>query len=172
MNDTTQGGVTAALAIAEAYCGRKLAQATLTEVYDGDGTDELLLDAHPVASVTSVTITDDAGAAAVILGAEFRVRGKLGIIKFKPNSTADYRTFPEGFQNISVVYVAGYATLPGDVQEALPIIESWLRSQVGVDLSLQSERLGDYQYTRAVAAEIPAAARALLARYRDIRIGG
>ena len=153
------------------YTGRKFVSEALTETYSGDGTTELILDHRPVISLTTITITDDNGTEYDIATAQFRIDYKLGILYFKPDADGDYTYWPVGILNIEIVYTAGYATVPEDVQEACALTVAALLASNSTDPTLQSERLGDYSFTRRQAAEaIPAEAKALLARYREVHI--
>ena len=159
--------ILAASEAVENECDRKFTPQTLTETYDGDGTNSLLLDNYPVASVTSVTITDDDDVATVILGAEFRIDSKTAEIQFKPSSTADYTAFPVGFRNVSVVYVVS-AAIPEAVQQAVAETVSALYFHGTRDMGLSMEVMGSYTWSAGAAtAAMPGSARALLAPLRD-----
>jgi len=159
----------AAGSLLERVCHRQFARATATETYDGDGTNRLVLNRWPIESVASVTITDASGETTELDGSEFRVKSTAGIIEFKPDSTAGYTVFPEGFQNVSVTYTAGYDPMPDGIQEAVVEIAAWLYETNNRDLSAVSERLGDYSVTRDTG--LPAFVERVIAAYRDWRTG-
>jgi len=163
--------IAAASAMFARSIGHNLVSQTVTEYRDGDGTNELILDQYPVISLTSITITNDDGVETVILGTQFRVDSASGIARFKPNSTADYSSFPAGFQNLKAIYNAGYASIPEDVQEAVCELAAWLYSQNKQDPAMAAERLGDYSYQRAAGEGLPASIVRTIASYRNVRIG-
>ena len=51
--------------------------------------------------------------------------------------------------NVIIKYVAGYATIPDDLEQACIAMISYLYNSRGKDFSLKSEKLGDYSYTLA-----------------------
>jgi len=167
--------VAAASAAVVTWCSREFAQDTFTETYDGDGTNEIVLDQFPVESITSCTITDDDDTDYDIDADEFRIDTAAAIVRFKPSSTADYNYFPSGFRNVQFVYTAGYATVPEDVQSAVAQVAAGLYGTDSRDGSVASETMGDYAYTVNTAADADSVmtpfARRVLARYRDIKIG-
>jgi uncharacterized phiE125 gp8 family phage protein len=150
--------------------GRKIASETFTEYYNGDGTDSLLLEQRPVITLTSVTITDDDDVETILLGTNFRVDARIAEIRFKPSSTADYSSFPSGFQNVKAIYTAGYAAIPEDVQEAVCELVAWLYSANKQDPAMAAERLGDYSYQRAIAEGLPLSISRVINDYRGVRI--
>lgn len=164
--------IAAASTAIEQHCRRTFLSQTFTEVYDGDGTQELLLDQFPVASLTTVTITDSDGTEYDIDVDQFRIREADGLIKFRPDADADFTSFPDDFQNVEIVYVAGYTDIPEDVQEACILTVAWMVAHDKLDQALASERLGDYSWTAKgdLAASLPTPVRALLAPYVNHRI--
>lgn len=153
----------------ESRCSRTLIQATMRETYDGDGSRSLVLKQFPVDSLTTVTITDDDGTEYDIATDQFRVNAVTGVMLFKPDADDDYTYFPEGFQNVAIVYVAGYETVPDDLQEAaIELMEQVVTLSPGV----KGERLGDYAVTfRDAASQMSAHFWAVVARYRDLKLG-
>jgi len=163
--------ITAASRAIVAWCGREFVSQTFSETYDGDGTRRLHLRQFPVTSLTSVTITDTDGTEYDIATTAFRVDGVAGIIEFKPDAADDFTWFPEGFQNVAVVYVAGYTTVPEHVQEACVLTVAAMAADDKLDPRLAAETLGSYSYTRSSADDaLPRAAKALLASERVVRI--
>lgn len=163
--------IAAASAAIVRFCGRAFVSTAYTETYSGDGTTELLLRHYPLITLTTVTITDDDGTEYDIATDQFRLDEAAGIVHFKPDADDDYTWWPEGTLNIEIVYTAGYATVPDDVQEACVLTVAALYAAASTDPNLQSESLGDYSFTRRTAAEaIPAEAQRLLASYRDVRL--
>ncbi len=163
--------IAAGSAAFERWTHRRFALASYVEVRNGEGLDSIILNRYPVVSLTSVTIKDDDDVETIIAGTEFRVEADTGIVRFKPSSTADYSTFPKGFQNVSIIYSAGCADIPEDVQEAVVQIVAWLLSGDTADPAMSAETLGDYSYTKAVAGGMPKLVQLAVMHYRDYRIG-
>lgn len=119
------------------YTGTTYAGAsTYTESYDGDGTDTIHLEHTPISSVTSVSVDGVA-----LQSSEYKVY-ESGFIRLvsSTGSAIDAAvgsvgsTFPVGQQNVTVVYVGGYANVPGRVRFAATICIS--------EIALVAERGG------------------------------
>ena len=103
--------------------------------------------------------------------ASYTLDAKNGIVKYEPSgrgrlvSDPDWETvtatdyigpypcWPEGHQNISVTYTAGYSsgTMPGGLKLAFAefVDIALAKNRLGVGSSqYKSEKLGDYQYDR------------------------
>ncbi len=87
-----------------AFENREIRSKTITEVYDGDGTRTLILNQDPVTSITSVTIDSD-------LDGSFSDETAESSDDYRFDSTKIFAnfTFPAGFQNIQIVYTAGFS---------------------------------------------------------------
>lgn len=160
----------------ERVCGRVFDTATFTEYLDGLGSDVLQLSNPPIASITSIQILTVPGENPTAVDSgnyTFNTGGEEGIVRLEPTSTRRfpydsfgmpntagpqygiYPCWPKGFRNIKVVYVGGYgsspasATMPADLKLALYRIVDVVFAQVRQDLTLKSENLGSYSYTRA-----------------------
>lgn len=137
--------ITDVSAAVEDYLDRSpLLVADVDEVYNGRGRRFLKLRAFPVVSLTSVTFDYDTSDPTVVDGSQF-LYDSTGTLRFKPDA-ANWCPFYEGFQNIRVIYRAGYASLPAGlalgVKQALAAV--WNASQR--DGSLSEERLDKYAY--------------------------
>lgn len=161
--------ITAAQAKIERYCDRIFDPGNQTETFDGNDSDTLLLKAIPVTSITSVTITGDSGTTSTLASTAYRVNALTGEL-FRLGATsgrfptdaygATYSTaefgiapcWPIGFQNVTVVYVGGYSTMPTDLQLAMyqyvDAIFSPIENGAGVDPTMSGETLGAYSYQR------------------------
>lgn len=101
------------------YIGRDLETATYTEYYDGNGTNELILNQYPVTSVTKIEFYDG-----VVNETEVWTEQVLHdqfnrkYIRKTHTLILDGLTFPCDSQNIRITYVAGYTTMPPDIQKA------------------------------------------------------
>ncbi len=94
--------------------GRLLLSRTLTEHYDGDGTDMLIVNQYPVTTITSINIDSgrDYAAGTVVDSGDYMKYGDSGMIAF------DGVTLTPGRQSIKIVYVAGYIVIPHDIEMA------------------------------------------------------
>lgn len=188
-------------AIIKGYLQRDIEQATYTEYYDGSGDKVLLLNQTPVQSITSVHLDSDGyygdgtdafpASSALVEGTDFVLRkddatatevSKSGILYHtgkgwpRPFSRRQGQLTSSpgsGMGNIKVVYVAGWATVPADIQFAAnKVVVSMIgeRDKAG---RLQSENIEDYSYT-LVSGEEEAQAldsvKGSLARYKRIVI--
>ena len=75
---------------------------------------------------------------------------------------------PNVAKSILIEYTAGYATVPDDIEQACIEVASMLYRDRRRDGNLQSEGLGDYNYSRATVAEMNAKLDALLERWKEI----
>lgn len=157
----------------QTYTGRTLATATFTEKHDGNDQQSITLFNTPVSSITSVTLTTPQGSSSTISTSAFAIDLNSGVLKFDPpgnrigtgvfpdDSLGVYRNvweqapiFPKGHQNITVVYVAGYAegTYPAGMQAALYQYIDILLAQALLQpgqVAFKKERLGLYDYELA-----------------------
>ena len=158
----------------EKTCGRVFSETDRTdEAYDGFWERSLILDHFPIIALDSVTITDCAGTEIDIDGAQFDIKNDIGEIRFKPAAqlTGTYAHFPRGYQNITVTYTSGFASVPSDVQEGCVQMAMFLHSSNQTDPSYTSERLGAYQWAREkLNGGMPSSIRALISHYVDKKI--
>jgi hypothetical protein len=75
---------------------------------------------------------------------------------------------PNVAKSILIEYTAGYATVPDDIEQACIEVSSMLYRDRRRDGNLQSEGLGDYNYSRATVAEMNAKLDSLLERWKEI----
>lgn len=123
---------------------------TYTESIDGDGSDTIFLNNHPVVSVSSLAIGDvqvSSSQYEVYSSGYIRLVHSLGSpIVEAMNSPAS--SFPVGQQNVAVTYSAGVSSVPGRVRFAaiLMIIQmSLVRERAGADGSLSISMAGGKQ---------------------------
>jgi len=103
----------------EKYCSRTFLSTSYTEYYNGDGRSILYLKNYPIISITSIHEDDNWvwDSSTLISTSYYRTFDDLGII-FKDGTRLD-----TGRLNIKVVYVAGFTTIPSDIQN-VAIVES------------------------------------------------
>ncbi len=153
----------------ERTAGRSFTSATVTERYSG-GDPTIALLRFPVASITTVT---DKVTGTVLGSDEYELEGQLGLLRKLPfgSQWATGRAFQTvhlreiaPVQRWEIVYVGGPVTAPEDVKLAL--FYSMDASLNGAMGGMQSEKDGDYAYTRAPgSAGLPANAMAILKSY-------
>jgi len=105
------------------YLDRTIKQTAHTKVFRGKrGCLGLNVAEYPITSITSVTFDYLSDNAEVVDGGEFYAN-EVGTLRFNTNS-ADARYFNSPF--IKVVFVAGYSTVPQDLQlAALLVLQSF-----------------------------------------------
>jgi hypothetical protein len=141
-----------------AYCGREFALGDYAEYHDGDGSDTLLLAQRPV---TQVTMLSQDGAE--VAAADFVVYPEVGVAQLKSG------VFGRGARNVYVSYRAGYATIPGDVEQAAVewVARLYAAGGAAAGRAIASERAGDYAVTyEGEAGDMPEGVRAALEPYR------
>lgn len=112
--------------VLEKYIGRQIKSRSYTEHYDGDGTDTLLVEQWPIISVTSLhdDIDRKFESDSLIAAADYVIYGdNLGDYKIRLLGQGSFRfgygpVFTDAVQNIKIVYTAGYATIPADIETA------------------------------------------------------
>lgn len=137
----------------EGEAGRTLASAAATEVYDGDGSQSLTLRRWPVSAVTSVTVNG------TVIPTRATVTGDGWVLGPDDRLYLSGYFFTYGLQNVSIVYTAGYSTVPADVQQAVC-------KMVALQFK-DKDRIG--QATRSIAGESSTYADApVLAYWRSV----
>lgn len=178
----------AILAAAEAWLcrrtGRTFVQASYTTILDGNGGETLLLPERPVASITSVTEKFPDGTTDVLDSDTYRFEANgllrrtfVGRSRFVRSTAATWRAdvddgrgfgnpyvWTEGYQNFTVVYSGGFATIPDDLKYTVYRLIDWFYKSAGEDPTMLSESIGSYSYTRAPATESMPPDIALLVR--------
>lgn len=98
----------------EKTCGRSFHSATFTEYYNGDGGNRLLLNNYPISSITSLYDDTDRnyGSDTLIDSGDYISDDAAGMV------ILDGGLFAEGLKNIKITYVAGYSTIPSDLERA------------------------------------------------------
>lgn len=156
----------------ERWCDRAFDTGTFTQTYNGEGSETIILRNTPITSITSITRIYPDGDTSVVDSDDYRCELETGVVKFT-NATRGrvlmdsygevdvYNwgvapQFTEGHQNVRVVYVGGYGTMPKDLVSAMYMYVDSLYSETyavgGSPTAFQSETLGDYSYTNAAPA--------------------
>jgi hypothetical protein len=184
--DTLYGTlIDTATAEIERLCGRTAGgfeTATFTERFDGDGTQSLRLSNGPISSITSIkfgnadqttidstTYTNDGRQTVMLLPratGSFSQRDDWG----QPVTGSSGSVFPFGFQNIEVVYVAGYAAdaIPDDLKLVCFRFVDHYASSRGNDMEVLTEAVGNTNVTLRSAPEFRERVIDTLAPWRAI----
>ncbi|MCH9655292.1 MAG: hypothetical protein K0U86_11780 [Planctomycetes bacterium] len=164
-------------AIIKGYLQRNIEQATYTEFYSGSGDKVLLLNQTPVQSITSVHLDSDGyygdgteafpASSVLVEGTDFVLQkddatntevSKSGIVYHtgkgwpRPSSRLQGQLTSApglGIGNIKVVYVAGWATVPSDIQFAANKLVISMVQSIDHGGRVESESIEDYSYTLA-----------------------
>lgn len=107
---------------------------TYTMYFDGPGGQELRLPYIPVASITSIHDDPDRayGSGDLVASGDYTLYGEEGLVILK--NDASHSVWSTSKRAIKVVFVAGYATVPGPIVHAggLQIAHWWAgRSHIG-----------------------------------------
>lgn len=145
----------------ESYCNRVFAQATYTETRNGGCGPKLYLMNGPVTAVTSVTVNGQSvppAPDAVSYGFVF----DSSIVYIRPGGYPG--EFYKGIQNVTVVYTAGYATTPPDVNQACVLwVAAIFAKRSRIDK--KSETLGQQQTQSYDTGPMPAITKQMLSSY-------
>ncbi|WP_298865105.1 hypothetical protein [uncultured Gimesia sp.] len=188
-------------AIIKGYLQRNIEQAIYTEYYSGSGDKVLLLNQTPVQSITSVHLDSDGyygdgtdafpTSSVLVEGTDFVLQkddatntevSKSGIVYHtgkgwpRPSSRLQGQLTSApgiGIGNIKVVYVAGWATVPSDIQFAANKLVISMVQSMDHGGRVESESIEDYSYTLAGSEDerkFLDSVRGSLAHYKKIVI--
>lgn len=137
------------------FVSYQFAQGTYTRTFNGQGGRSIPLPDRPVISVSSLSI-----GLHKILPATPATGNAPGFVSDDKFVYLTDDCFERGFQNVTVSYTAGYATVPMDVQEACLewMVTAWNIAIGALDPSARSVRAGDTQIDyRAMTTELRSA---------------
>ena len=154
------------------HCSRQLVSATVTEYHDALGTDRIRLHEYPLASITSVHCSITAPR---VYDATTLLSANSYLIEGSGETGQVYRVdgakFPTGTNTVKAVYVAGFASIPSDLEDAaIMIIAVKLRKRKDQSYHIASESRGDgsvvYTGDNVDRFDVPIHARQILDLYR------
>lgn len=150
---------TRASAFVQNMLNRKLLTASYTGTFSGRGNNRIGLPNYPITAVASVTVDGVAIPAATgALDAGFLFDENLVYLR-------GY-CFSRGVQNVVIVYTAGFAEVPADVQQAcVEIVAAKYKRRTELHVSgktLNGETINFSQ------ADVPASAKAALNSYKRV----
>lgn len=149
----------------EEATGRRFKETTYTdEKFDGNGEKEVLLPQYPVITFTSLsknTAYNNSDSWEVVDGEEYFINEEAGFL------TGVYKFF-QGVENYKATFVAGYASIPYDLQFACMQLVRNLQdgNATGTDRVLERESLGDHTVVFAKTAESIVGFQKTIDKYR------
>lgn len=152
------GSVSAAI---EQFCNRVFAAQVYSETYNGNGNYRLYLRQGPVTAVSSVII-DTLGVPAAPTATTYGHVFDDAILYIRPGGCP--AQFNKGVQNISVSYIAGYASTPADVNQACVEWVAWKFAKRG-RIDEKSQTLGTAQTQAYDLSDMPASVKSALMSY-------
>ena len=166
--------ITACSKFIESWLNRTIASVAYTETHNGNGGQTLILNNYPVTQVASVTVDGIVIPPRPPLGA-----GSSGVYTFNGSPGGwinDDQSvmiaggcFPRGFQNVTVVYAAGYVFTPPDIEQAaIDMIGDWFRY---IDRIGKKSQAIENQSTQFVDVAIPSRALGILQQYKRVTPG-
>jgi hypothetical protein len=150
-----------ASAAVEKFCQRSLLSQVHTELRDGTGNTAMLLRESPVTAVTSVTIDGVLVPQAPAFGdAGWRLADRQIVL-------TGYR-FARGQKNVELVYTAGDATVPPDVEGAvIETVQLMLERRKHVDVSSKSLAGETVSF---ITAELTPSAKQILINHQRVAL--
>jgi hypothetical protein len=119
-DDKLSALITACSGWVKSYLNRDILQATYTETINGTGTRQILLGNYPVTSVTALLVCDhDVTSYALSDGRR--------TISLAPGGGI----FDRDIANVSITYVAGFATVPADLEHVVCRLVAWGDAESG-----------------------------------------
>ncbi len=150
----------------ESYCNRIFSSASYTELFHGNRSNLLNPTQWPITSVTEFRIASDrdwTNPNSLIDPDKYEINSdQLGIVYYS-------NSLPLGFNNIRLIYVAGFATIPSDLQLACLWAGEWFylhnnRGDAGrTSVGKQGESIG-------ILADIPPMIKSTLQSYKRIEL--
>lgn len=158
--------ISAADEFVKVYCKRGLEAQAYTEYHSTkSGQDVLMLEQYPVNSITSIHDDPDRnyGSGSLIDTTYYVFEAEPGIVRL------DGVTFYAGFQNVKVIYNAGYATIPADLEQAtIELVAQKFNSYDKIRQGIVSRTI-EGETVRFFLGELFPETKAVLDRYRKIR---
>lgn len=141
----------------ESYCGRVFNVMTYSgedenTLYNGDGSDRLLLRQYPIISITSIhdDIDRQYNASDLLSSDDYYGENDSGMI------VLDGEVFTKGKRNIKVLYQAGYKTIPEDLRGACEklVYADLIENTAGVNTAVSDEVIYKPSKLRSAAFRI------------------
>lgn len=150
--------VAAADAFVLSYTGRKtVLEADFVERYNGTGSDRLMLDNYPIASVASLVVNDRTIGPSAGYGQQGYFFDNRALVLYNER-------FTKGFRNVQVSYRAGFAEIPADMEQAATYIVSQMykrKDRIGVSSKTIGQESISYN-----ANDLDATSKTILNEYK------
>jgi len=164
--DATQLGfqIEVASQMIEKYTKRIIKEQTFTEIYDGRRDNRLILGQWPVTSITEIRFDTESlfvDAETLVDSDDYRLSTNQQELIYRPGK------WPIGYQNIKVVYDAGFATVPADIQSACLFLVDFLEG-VRTNRNIGRKTKGKAGETTTLIEGIPETIATMLDSYRRI----
>lgn len=150
----------------ESDTNRKLKAQAITEYQHGRNGNIIVLREWPINSITSLSIDQSAlftDPATLIDADDYRISDDLNSI------VMINRTLPNGFNNIKIIYNAGYASVPSDIENAcLWLTTYYYMMRQNQDIGRTSKGKGDESVT--ILQQAPGVVKDAINRYKRMEI--
>lgn len=146
----------------ETYCDRRFESQSYVELINGNRANYFITDQWPIISVTELRISssrDWASSTSLIPATDYGIASDGIGITYYPGY------LPQGYDNVKITYVAGYATIPYDIQLGCIWAAEWFylhnnRGDMGrTTASKTGESVG-------VLSDVPAMVKQVIDPYR------
>lgn len=163
------GLVNSVSAAIESYLKRSISASGLTKYFDGDGSVLLDLGVRDIVAVTSVEINS-----VLVDSSYYAVKKDIGIIQmlegeYSARLRSNTMIFPEGVQNVKVVFTAGFASVPEDIKHACKMLCSYYVNRRGKEDVYSINDTANNTGTTFIT-KIPADIKMLLNRYKSFKV--
>lgn len=170
-NATLDAYIEAASQMVSKYCNREFPLANVTERHPYNFSPRIYLKRLPVVSVSNVVLkgrsqpyvavgnlTNELSSNMTQTDTEyvvpFTVTASTGVVTVDP---VEYRVSSDAMQFAyfyEATYSGGYANVPAPVKAATAKLVETMNSRFGVNDGIQSEKIGDYSYTKFASGAI------------------
>ncbi len=174
--DTTQDArvelfINAASQVIETYCDRKFHSQTFTEFQHGRRSNMILLKQYPVTAIASVRIDRDhvfTDSNTLLEATEYSITDdESGIVLYT-------RQFPLGYNNVKVVYTAGFATGRTELTQlelaCLWLVEWYYMHRSRGDMGRTSKSKGDE--STGIMDDVPPMIVSILEPFKRFQVPG
>lgn len=157
--------VTYASMIIENYINRKLYSATYTEYYDGNNEIKLFLNQYPISTVTTVKLYDYEQQTVL----QTYTANEDYISYLNEGYIYKGSKWTYGHKNFQIVYIAGYSTIPEDIELACNMIVANLFNMPDKS-NISAERIGSYSINYLSEQGLPPQVKSILDNYKRVVI--
>lgn len=150
----------------QTYCDRIFDQGTYTELFHGNNSNVIHPRQYPVTSLTELRI-DNARAWSdpnTLIDSTDYGLDSTGVAVFYYDAV-----FPGGYNNVRLIYVAGYSSIPADLQMATIWTAEWFyhHNNRGDSGRTSKSKSGE---NAAMLADVPPMIKSLLQKYKRIEL--